>query len=123
MGIENYLLTSSVVAVLAQRLVRVLCSACKRPERATSSWLRSVGFEAAADGIEICRPGGCEQCAQTGYRGRVGIFELMDLNEEIRRKILANADASALAESARAQGMRTLAEDRLGESSDGRDEP
>ena len=110
MGVENYLLTSSVVAVLAQRLVRVLCAACKRKERATVSWLRSVGFE-AAEGIEVCRPGGCEQCAHTGYRGRVGIFELMELSEEIRKKILANADAGALTETARAQGMRTLAED------------
>jgi len=111
MGVENYLLTSSVVAVLAQRLVRVLCAACKRKERATVSWLRSVGFEGVAEEIEVCRPGGCEQCAHTGYRGRVGIFELMELREEIRRQILANADAGALTETARAQGMRTLAED------------
>ena len=115
MGVENYLLTSSIVAVLAQRLVRVLCEACKRPERAEVSWLRSIGFgddvAAAGEGIEVCRAEGCERCAHTGYRGRVGIFELMELNEEIRRKILANADAGELTETARRQGMRTLAED------------
>ena len=115
MGVENYLLTSSIVAVLAQRLVRVLCEACKRPKRAEVSWLRSIGFgddvAAAGEGVEVCRPEGCERCAHTGYRGRVGIFELMELNEEIRRKILANADAGELTETARGQGMRTLAED------------
>ena len=115
MGVENYLLTSSIVAVLAQRLVRVLCEACKRPERAEVSWLRSIGFgddvATAGEGIEVCRAEGCERCAHTGYRGRVGIFELMELNEEIRRKILANADAGELTETARRQGMRTLAED------------
>jgi len=115
MGIENYLLTSSVVAVLAQRLVRVLCTACKRPERVAGAWLRSVGheggFEASPDQTVVHRAAGCEQCAHTGYRGRVGIFELMELDEEIRKKILANADASELAKSARAHGMKTLAED------------
>jgi type II secretory ATPase GspE/PulE/Tfp pilus assembly ATPase PilB-like protein len=118
MGVENYLLTSSVVAILAQRLVRVLCSNCKRPERVTEAWLRSVGSEAGFDvrmaGAEqalVYRAAGCEQCAHTGYRGRVGIFELMELDEEIRRKILANADASELAKSAQARGMKTLGED------------
>jgi general secretion pathway protein E len=111
MGIENYLLTSSVVAVLAQRLVRVLCVACKRPERVAGSLLRSIGFAATEGQYEIHRAAGCDACAHTGYRGRVGIFELMELDEEIRKKILANADASELAQSARAHGMKTLAED------------
>ncbi|OFW11845.1 MAG: type II secretion system protein GspE [Acidobacteria bacterium RIFCSPLOWO2_12_FULL_66_10] len=111
MGIENYLLTSSLVAVLAQRLVRVLCAKCKRPERIAGDWLRSVGFAAAENQYEIYRAAGCEHCAHTGYRGRVGIFELMDLEEEIRKRILANEDAGALAAAARGRGMRTLAED------------
>jgi type II secretory ATPase GspE/PulE/Tfp pilus assembly ATPase PilB-like protein len=111
MGIENYLLTSSVVAVLAQRLVRVLCAACKRPERVAGSLLRSIGFAATEAQYEIHRAPGCDACAHTGFRGRVGLFELMELDEEIRKKILANADASELAQSARAHGMKTLAED------------
>ena len=111
MGIENYLLPSSLVAVLAQRLVRVLCSQCKRPERIAGPWLRSVGFAATENQYEIHRAAGCEHCAHTGYRGRVGIFELMDLDEEIRKRILANEDASALAKTARERGMRTLLED------------
>jgi type II secretory ATPase GspE/PulE/Tfp pilus assembly ATPase PilB-like protein len=115
MGVENYLLTSSVVAVLAQRLVRVLCVNCRRPERVSAAWLRSAGFEGdfetAGGQMVVYRAAGCEHCAHTGYRGRVGIFELMELDEELRRKILANADASELAQSAQARGMKTLAQD------------
>jgi len=115
MGIENYLLTSSLVAVLAQRLVRVICGQCRREERASGAWLRSLGLpvEEKSPGEEyrIFRGAGCEACAHTGFRGRVGIFELMEMDEEIRKNILANADSSALARVARAAGMRTLAED------------
>jgi general secretion pathway protein E len=111
MGVENYLLTSSVVAVLAQRLVRVVCSDCKREHRVSGSWLRSVGFEASGDEHTVYRGAGCEACSHTGFRGRVGLFELMELDEEIRKMILANSDASTLARAARARGMRTLLED------------
>jgi general secretion pathway protein E len=110
MGVENYLLTSSLVAVLAQRLVRVICPGCKRGERASGSWLRSLGLEEAGD-CTVYRGAGCESCLQTGYRGRVGIFELMEIDEDIRRGILANADAGSLARTARERGMRTLLED------------
>src|SRR5207248_4353311 len=75
MGVENYLITSSLVSVLAQRLVRVICPHCKIP----------AGAVAAPDGekIEAFRGAGCESCSGTGYTSRVGIFELMDLNDEI----------------------------------------
>ena len=111
MGVENYLLTSSLVAVLAQRLVRVNCAGCQREERVTGTWLRSLGIEAAGAEQTIFRGAGCEACARTGYRGRVGIFELMEIDEEIRKGILSNADSSSLARTARARGMRTLTED------------
>ena len=111
MGVENYLLTSSLVAVLAQRLVRVICSQCKREERVTGAWLRSLGLVTSGAEQRIFRGAGCEACAHTGFRGRVGIFELMEIDEEIRKGILANADSSSLARSARARGMRTLPED------------
>ena len=111
MGVENYLLTSSLVAVLAQRLVRVNCAGCKREERVTGTWLRSLGIEAAGAEHTIFRGAGCEACSRTGYRGRVGIFELMEIDEEIRKGILSNADSSSLARAARARGMRTLTED------------
>jgi general secretion pathway protein E len=111
MGVENYLLTSSLVAVLAQRLVRVICGQCRREETVSGAWLRSVGLDVSGAEQTIHRGAGCEACAHTGFRGRVGIFELMELDEEIRRLILAGADSNSLARTARARGMRTLFED------------
>jgi general secretion pathway protein E len=103
MGVENYLIVSSVVGVLAQRLVRVICPACKQPDgTVVTPW---------GETIAAFRGAGCERCFGAGYRGRVGIFELMELSEEIRRLIMQNADASILAEAARRNGMRTLRED------------
>jgi general secretion pathway protein E len=103
MGVENYLITSSVVAVLAQRLVRVICKQCKI----------SSGHRIAPSGdlIETFKGAGCEACNQTGYTSRLGIFELMELNEELRKLIMANADASVLTQAARRNGMRNLRED------------
>ena len=111
MGVENYLLTSSLVAVLAQRLVRVICTHCKREERATGAWLRSMGVEVSGAEQNIFRGAGCEACAHTGFRGRMGIFELMEVDEEMRKGILANEDSNSLGRRARARGMRTLPED------------
>ena len=103
MGVENYLLTSSLVAVLAQRLVRKICDHCKTED----------GLVNAPDGREIqtWRGAGCDECIGTGHTGRVGIFELMELNEEIRRLIMRNEDASVLTEAARRNGMSNLRKD------------
>ncbi len=103
MGVENYLISSSVVAVLAQRLVRVICHACKAQagERMTPMGEMVPSF----------RGTGCERCFGTGYKGRVGIFEMMELNEDIRKRIMANADAGELTVLARKHGMRSLRED------------
>ena len=103
MGVENYLLTSSLVAVLAQRLVRVICKECKEP----------AGRALAPEGemIQAFHGAGCEACNGTGYTSRVGIFEMMPLNEEMRRLIMGNADASILTQTARRNGMRNLRED------------
>ncbi|HEY4363325.1 MAG TPA: type II secretion system ATPase GspE [Bryobacteraceae bacterium] len=103
MGVENYLITSSLVAVLAQRLVRVICSHCKT----------SAGTAITPEGetIPVYRGAGCEQCFGTGFRGRVGIFELMELEEELRGMIMRNEDASKLTAAARRNGMRNLRED------------
>jgi general secretion pathway protein E len=103
MGVENYLITSSVVAILAQRLVRLICQNCKESAGMT---LTPTGIE-----IETYRGRGCDACNQSGYKGRAGIFELMELNEELRRLIMANADAGVLTEAARRNGMRSLRED------------
>ena len=103
MGMENYLITSSVVAVLAQRLVRVICVHCKAES----------GTRIAPDGnTVVCYAGrGCEHCFGSGYSGRMGIFELMELGDEIRQLIMKNADAAAITNVARRNGMRNLRED------------
>jgi general secretion pathway protein E len=103
MGVENYLITSSLVAVLAQRLVRVICPHCRMP----------AGLAMSPDGenIETFRGAGCAECNGTGYSGRMGIFEMMDVNDEIRKLIMNNADAAALTRAARRQGMHNLRED------------
>jgi general secretion pathway protein E len=103
MGVESYLITSSLVGVLAQRLVRVICQHCKV----------SAGTAITPEGetIETFRGAGCEQCSGSGYTGRVGIFELMDLNDEIRKRIMSNEDASQITAAARRNGMRNLRED------------
>jgi general secretion pathway protein E len=103
MGVENYLITSSLVAVLAQRLVRVICKECAEP----------AGTALAPDGemVEIWRGAGCEACNGTGYTSRVGIFELMELNDDLRKLIMNNADAGVLTQAARRHGMRNLRED------------
>lgn len=103
MGVENYLITSSVVAVLAQRLVRVICRQCKQPyeKRTTPEGKVIMTFKGV----------GCETCFGSGFKGRVGIFELMELNDEIRGRIMRNEDASILTNAARKHGMRNLRED------------
>jgi general secretion pathway protein E len=103
MGIENYLLSSSLVAVLAQRLVRVICPHCKQPD----------GLHTTPEGESITgwRGAGCEECFGSGFTGRVGIFELMELDDPIRELIMAHADASQITAAARGHGMRGLRED------------
>jgi len=103
MGVENYLITSSLVAVLAQRLVRTICQKCKVPDgpRITPS----------GDEIATYKGAGCESCFGSGFTGRLGIFELMDLNDEIRSLIMKNADALQITNAARRNGMRNLRDD------------
>src|SRR5277367_1863793 len=103
MGVENYLITSSLVSVLAQRLVRKICRHCVAMD--------SVEYSPFGQEVQTYRGAGCAHCSGTGYRGRVGIFELMEMNEEIRRMIMANTDASQLTTAAKRNGMRQLRED------------
>ena len=103
MGVENYLITSSLVAVLAQRLVRVICPRCK-----VSAGIRMTPF---GDQIETFKGAGCGPCFGSGYVGRVGIFELMEMNDEIRGLIMKNADAVNITQAALRSGMRNLRED------------
>jgi general secretion pathway protein E len=103
MGVENYLLTSSLVAVLAQRLVRLICEHCKEKE--------GTRFAPSGDMVQCYTGRGCERCFGSGYTGRVGIFELMELDDGIRQLIMKNQDAVAITNAARRIGMRNLRED------------
>ena len=103
MGVEAYLMSSSLVGVLAQRLVRTICKHCRRPD--------GMRINPWGEPIETFRGAGCEVCFGSGYTGRVGIFELMELNDEIRKMIMKGADAVDLTTAAKRHGMRTLRED------------
>jgi general secretion pathway protein E len=144
MDIQAYQISSSVLAVLAQRLVRKLCPVCRTPYTPTAQDLRELGIDIASaqeklaelkrvaattvlgkqaastlppppdeqDGeLIFYHPGGCEDCSNTGYRGRIGIFELMLIDEPLRREILNNSDAKTIQRVAQQQGMRLLRED------------
>jgi type II secretion system protein E len=110
MGVEPYLVASSLEAVLAQRLVRVLCVHCKQEDHspAASAFKAQVGIPAD---VTIYRSVGCRECRQTGFMGRHAIFEWMESNNEIRQLILKNASSDLLRDEARKDGMRTLADD------------
>ena len=110
MGIEPYLVASSLEAVLAQRLVRVICKHCKQPDNSpTAQALKAqLGIPANAT---IYKSIGCRECRNTGFHGRHAIFEWMDSDSEIRQLILKNASSDQIRDAARKAGMRTLAED------------
>jgi general secretion pathway protein E len=113
MGVEDYLLASSLIGILAQRLVRVNCSECKRPERTPTRALREAGFDVdgLGDIVELHRGRGCEKCGHSGYESRIGIFELLDVGEDMRRLMVTNSDSNVLKAQAIKSGMRTLKED------------
>jgi general secretion pathway protein E/type IV pilus assembly protein PilB len=110
MGVEPYLVASSLEAVLAQRLVRVLCPHCKQPDDSPTAQDIKVQLKMPRDAV-IYRAVGCGECRTTGYHGRRAIFEWMDTNSEIRQLILKNVSSDVLREAAVRNGMKTLAED------------
>jgi type IV pilus assembly protein PilB len=110
MGIEPFLIASSIRCVVAQRLARVLCTACKRRVTLDAQSLSAAGFP-ADDDIDAYEAVGCPRCALGGYRGRVGIFEVMPISEAIRELTLRRAAADQIADVAVAEGMRTLKQD------------
>ena len=143
MDVQAYQISSSVMGVLAQRLVRRLCEQCKTPYTPTDQDLLELDIDAAtaqeklaelkrvaattvlgsgtsilpepaageSDELTFYHPGGCDACSNTGYRGRIGIFELMLIDEPVRREILNNSDAKTIQRVAQQQGMRLLRED------------
>ena len=113
LGIEPFLVASSTIAVLAQRLVRSICPNCKAVYTPAPKLLKGFHLEEKA-GREFYRGKGCKACRSTGYRGRTGIYELIAIDEELRKLILADASTTAIRESARrSQQMRSLREDGL----------
>jgi type II secretory ATPase GspE/PulE/Tfp pilus assembly ATPase PilB-like protein len=110
MGVEPYLVASSLEAVLAQRLVRVLCKHCKQVDNSGTAQAFKVKLGIPADKT-IYKSVGCRECRNTGFFGRHAIFEWMDTDENIRRLILESASTDLISAAARKGGMRTLAED------------
>ncbi len=114
MGVEPFLLTSTLNAVLAQRLVRRLCPSCRTPHAATARELLSPGITAAAgEAVELWRPGGCAACNHTGFKGRLAILELLPVDDAAARLVLARAEAREIERTAVAYGMRTMLQDGL----------
>jgi type IV pilus assembly protein PilB len=113
MGIEPFLVASGIECVVAQRLARRLCADCKRPVKVTAAELKKSGFADAARGIDAFEPVGCVRCNGTGYLGRIGLYEVMVLSDEIRSLILRKAPGDEIAAAAVAGGMRRLREDGL----------
>jgi len=115
MGVEPYLISATVIGVLAQRLARRLCPHCKEPYEVPAADLRRFGFrpERPDQMVTLWRGRGCEACRYTGFRGRIGIFELMRVNDEIAELIVRRAPLADIRDAAKANGMHELREDGL----------
>jgi general secretion pathway protein E len=112
MGIEPFLVTSSVIGILAQRLMRNICNECKNVYTPDEESLRNIGITPEMyEGKKIYRGKGCQDCLNTGYRGRTGIFELMILNDSIKNLILKTSDSSSIKHKAVEHEMITLRQD------------
>ncbi len=111
MGVEPFLVASSLVAVLAQRLVRMLCLDCRESYEASREELIEIGVRPPERPVKLFRPTGCAGCNYTGYRGRVGIFELMLVDDDIRGLVSQNVDSKSIKQKAVQKGMHTLRTD------------
>lgn len=107
MGVEGYLLADSLVGIIAQRLVRRLCPYCKKPHLITDTERRIMGIRADVN-PEIYEPVGCERCDNTGYSGRIGIYEIMKITPPLKELISKNASVSELKQMGMREGMHTL---------------
>ena len=108
MGVEPFLVSSAVSCVLAQRLARRLCEHCKKPVVIPGDVVRANGYDVDDDQVSVFEPGGCTRCGGSGYRGRIGLYEVMPVTDEIRSLAVARASADAIAEAASRAGMREL---------------
>lgn len=96
MGVESFLLSSSIIGLIAQRLVRKLCPHCKKPHELREDERDLMGIDTTMDGTKVSEPQGCEQCNHTGYRGRTGIYELITIDETLRGFIHRNEDLQTI---------------------------
>ena len=119
LGIEPFLVASSVIGVLAQRLVRRVCPECGVPVQPTSAQLLRVGVDPTINLSGLRAGAGCEHCRGSGYSGRIGIFELLRIGEKVRKDIGAASSASQISAAAVASGMRTLRDDGLSRALEG----
>ncbi|MEJ5170071.1 MAG: ATPase, T2SS/T4P/T4SS family, partial [Fimbriimonadales bacterium] len=118
MGVEPYLISATVIGVLAQRLGRRLCNECKEPYEMKAIELRRFGMtmDNPDEVVRLYRAVGCDACRQTGYKGRIGIYELMIMNAEIAELVVRRAPLADIKEAAKANGMKELREDGLGKA-------
>lgn len=122
MGMEDYLLTSTVNAVMSQRLVRMLCEHCKGSESLDPDSVAHMGVEhllPATGPASVCVPVGCDECAHTGYRGRMGIHELLLMNDAVRQEVLKKSSSEQIYRVAREQGLVNMFEDGFAKVLDG----
>jgi general secretion pathway protein E len=114
MGVESFLLASCIRALIGQRLVRILCDSCKEPQRLSAANIAEDDRYAAlelAEGDTVYRPKGCEWCGYSGFRGRQGVFEVIEVTQAVRRAIGPKTDATELEAVARREGMITMTQD------------
>ncbi len=120
MGVEPFLISASMIGALAQRLARKICPNCKDEYVPQRELLLRLGFDPKLQpDVKFYKGRGCDTCRQTGYKGRIGIYELMRINEELSEMIVRRAPVSELKEAARANGMHTLQEDGFRKAKDG----
>jgi general secretion pathway protein E len=121
MKVDDYLVTSTVNGVMAQRLVRRLCESCRKPRKALPELIERMGMKSLINGREplLYEPGGCEACHGSGYRGQVAVIEVLTLSDTIRRLILSHAEAREIQRVAIEEGMRTMYQDGLLKALDG----
>jgi type II secretory ATPase GspE/PulE/Tfp pilus assembly ATPase PilB-like protein len=107
MEVEPFLIASTVDTVISQRLVRILCNKCKEAYSTSPELIKKIGVEMPED-TTLYRAKGCQECNDTGYRGRTAIYEILKMNEELRNLVLAKSGSEMLSEAAKKSGMQTM---------------
>jgi type II secretory ATPase GspE/PulE/Tfp pilus assembly ATPase PilB-like protein len=110
MGVEPFLVASSVTCIIAQRLVRRLCGECKEEYTLPRELAQELGLK---EGLRIFRPKGCPTCKETGYKGRIGIFEILIMDDEIREMVMRKSPSDLIRKVAKEKGMAEMKEDAL----------